>query len=132
MTVLAISSLLDHQESQSDEEQFEFASDMLQQLRSVGNYAAGEFYQHLEAMKKLMPTAKNLCRNSQDLTSSTFESMDYPTIDLNDNQGTTASARHVAGENSLSDPLLLQFLEQPLPDLEFIDASMFMDELQTF
>lgn len=130
MTILAISSLLDHQDSQSDEEQFDLASNLLKQLKDVGNYAAGEFYQHNEAMKELMPAAKQLCRHTHELTSSVFDTTDHMTINLNEDQQTTASVLGVTAETALSDPFLVQLLEQPLPDLEFFDASICMDGLQ--
>lgn len=124
--VLGISTLLDNKERQNDEEQFEVAASLFQQLRDNGNYVAAEFYQHIEAatslMQKTMPhiwdhigSAKMPQRNTSDL----------------DVRSSTLCESMTAG-TALSEPLLQQLLNQPLPDLQFIDSSISMDEQQGF
>lgn len=124
--VLGISTLLDNKERQNDEEQFEVAASLFQQLRDSGNYVAAEFCQHIEAatslMQKAMPhiwdhigSAKMPQRNTGDL----------------DVRSSTLCESMTAG-TALSEPLLQQLLNQPLPDLQFIDSSISMDEQQGF
>ncbi|KAL4863308.1 hypothetical protein BDV12DRAFT_189773 [Aspergillus spectabilis] len=124
-TILAISSLLDSPERQTDEEQFELAVHFLSQLRDNGNYAAAEFYKHIEAMMKLMQTrgsnaAATELTSSADATSN--DAVGWPS---------TVHEPMTAG-TALSDPLLQELLDQPLPDLEFIDSSMYLDDQQGF
>lgn len=52
-TVLAISSMLNTSQSQSDRRRFDMAHEVLLQLKENGSHIAIEYCQHLEAIKKL-------------------------------------------------------------------------------
>ncbi|KAI1451905.1 fungal-specific transcription factor domain-containing protein [Annulohypoxylon moriforme] len=53
-TILAISSLLSGSEDSKDQEDFDFACQLLQKLHDSGSPAAAEFCRHIEAMRKDM------------------------------------------------------------------------------
>lgn len=134
-TVLGISTLLDSKERQSDEEQFEVATDFLLQLRNSGNYAAAEFYQHIEAALSLMETTK-ACLGVNDSTATGIpqDSADIASLSRSTGLEETASAvgDFMTAGTALSEPFLQELLDQPLPDLQFIDSSMYLDEQQGF
>ncbi|KAL3456623.1 fungal-specific transcription factor domain-containing protein [Aspergillus heterothallicus] len=110
-TVLGISSLLDGKEHQNDHEQFEVAVQLLSQLKSAGNYAAAEFHAHIEAIESLMETGQS------DSLILSCASLPSPVVDAKD---------HFM---ALSEPFLQGLLDQPLPDLEFIDASLLLPDM---
>ena len=134
-TVLGISTLLDSKEHQSDEEQFKVATDFLLQLWNSGNYAAVKFYQHIEAVLNLMETTKarlgvrdwtatGIPQDSTDMARlNRITSLDEKAYGVGD---------FMTAGTALSDPFLQELLDQPLPDLQFIDSSMYLDEQQGF
>lgn len=124
-TILAISSLLDPNEHKSDGDQLKLVIGLLEQLRNIGNYAAAEFYQHCEAMVRLMGNP-DFCR---DTNSSTLDLTSNTNYVENVSQQASVS-ENMTTEAALYQPLLLELLEQPLPDLEFIDASMYVHDFQ--
>ncbi|KAL4931483.1 Zn(II)2Cys6 transcription factor [Aspergillus undulatus] len=130
-TVLGISSLLENKEDQSDEEQFEIAISFLLQLRDNGNYAAAEFSKHIQTVADMMRTTKT--RFQAEVAATPVEEVSTRLLTVNpSNVGSmepTLQNSMTAGA-ALSDPFLQELLEQPLPDLQFIDASMFLDDQQ--
>ena len=132
-TVLGISTLLDSKERQSDEEQFEVATDFLLQLRNSGNYAAVEFYQHIEAALNLMETAKSrLGVRDWPATGIPQDSTDMARLNRITSLDETAYGvgDFMTAGTALSEPFLQELLDQPLPDLQFIDSSMYLDDQQ--
>ncbi|KIA75348.1 hypothetical protein HK57_00177 [Aspergillus ustus] len=111
-TVLGISSLLEGKDNQSDREQFDVAVQLLYQLKSVGNYAAAEFHSHIEAIERLMDTTQPDAGGV----------ITHGTLDL-------SSLEAKDDFMALSEPFLADLLDQPLPDLEFIDASMYLPDM---
>ncbi|KAL2811259.1 fungal-specific transcription factor domain-containing protein [Aspergillus granulosus] len=133
-TIMGISSLLDSKERRSDEEQFEIVTSFLLQLRDNGNYAAAEFYQHIEAATNLMQTTKARLRfNARNTNAPPQDSINTLSINTNDlDRRSPALCDFMTAGMALSEPLLQELLEQPLSDLEFIDSSMYLDEQQVF
>ncbi|KAL2837347.1 fungal-specific transcription factor domain-containing protein [Aspergillus pseudoustus] len=111
-TVLGISGLLEGKDSQDDKEQFDVAVQLLSQLKCMGNYAAAEFHSHIDATERLMeitqPDAGGVI---------THATLDPITMEAKDD--------FIA----LSEPFLADLLDQPLSDLEFIDASMYLPDM---
>lgn len=130
-TVLGISTLLDSKERQSDEEQFEVAASLFPQLRDCGNYAAAEFYQHIEAATVLMQkSVHHLYDHIGDFPTSQNSTNTGNTHDF-EGPSFTLRGSMTAG-TALSEPLLHELLDQPLPDLQFIDSSISLDERRGF
>ncbi|KAF7561858.1 hypothetical protein G7046_g2287 [Stylonectria norvegica] len=127
-TVLAVSSLLDGRDSRGDRDLFESAVQFLSQLKDNGNFAAEEFWQHIDAMKATMVSAKvrwggqGAVGNSSDL----IQNPPFQAIEVN--QPVTSDT--VTGGMALSEPSLQELLAQPVLDLQFIDASIYNDGSQ--
>ncbi|KAL6230654.1 hypothetical protein BDW75DRAFT_60136 [Aspergillus navahoensis] len=132
-TILAISTLLHGKDCQSDEEQFEVAVSFLLQLRDNGNYAAAEFHKHIEAISELLRSTKmRLGIQSGDGTAAAPQDSTYNSgVDTAITELPSTFTDMTTG-TVLFDPLLQELLEQPAPDLEFIDSSMYLDEQQGF
>lgn len=133
-TILGLSTLLDSKERQSDEEQFEVAAGFLQQLRDSGNYAAAEFYQHLEAATALMDTTKARL-GVHEGTAAAIDQNPLTASGLSPSAfqgGSSMVTDFMTAGTALSEPLLQELLDQPLTDLEFIDSSMYLDDQQGF
>ncbi|KAL4959396.1 Zn(II)2Cys6 transcription factor [Aspergillus stella-maris] len=131
-TVLGISSLLDSTEHQSDEEQFEVAVSLLLQLRENGSYAAAEFHKHIEAAATMMRTMKARLAGESSVTREQDVGISA-NLAANNAQEATASLQdsiHMTAGAAISEPFLEELLDQPLADLQFIDASMLLDEQQ--
>ncbi|KAK1958843.1 fungal-specific transcription factor domain-containing protein [Colletotrichum sublineola] len=130
-TVLAASSLLNGKESQNDREQFEEAAQFLLQLKDSGNYAAGEFCQHIDAMKKTMAAAQAR-RGGYAAEGDTSAAMPSTTTAFTDalNIGQPFPTQHTTAGMALNEPSLQELLAQPLLDLQFIDASIHNDGAQ--
>ncbi|KAL4878742.1 fungal-specific transcription factor domain-containing protein [Aspergillus karnatakaensis] len=132
-TVLGISTLLDRKERQCDEEQFEVATGFLLQLQDSGNYAAAEFYQHIEAALGLMETTKARLGERGVLQRDTMDVLAAFAGNGSSLETTSAAVGDfMTAGTALSEPLLQELLSQPLPDLEFIDSSMYLGEQQGF
>ncbi|KAL3496297.1 fungal-specific transcription factor domain-containing protein [Aspergillus germanicus] len=113
VTVLGISSIIETGDRQRDREQFDVAVQPLSQLKDIGSFAAGEFYSHIEAIEGLMETrlAATGKRMPDKLAS----------------PGVVTDAKD--DFMALSEPFLEGLLDQPIPDLEFIDASMLLPDM---
>ncbi|CEL01817.1 hypothetical protein ASPCAL01395 [Aspergillus calidoustus] len=135
-TILGISTLLDSRDRQSDREQYELLASFLLQLRDNGNYAAAEFYQHIEAATNLMQaTQARLQLNARyaNATAPPQDSISAPTVNtVGLERKSPPLCDSMTAGMALSEPLLRELLEQPLSDLEFIDSSMYLDEQQCF
>ncbi|KAK2054377.1 fungal-specific transcription factor domain-containing protein [Colletotrichum caudatum] len=130
-TVLAVSSLLNGKESQNDREQFEEAALFLSQLKDNGNYAAEEFCQHIDAMKKTMAAAQAR-RGGYAAEGDTSAAMPSTTPAFTDamTPNQPFQTQHTTGGMALNEPSLQELLAQPLLDLQFIDASIHDDGAQ--
>ncbi|KUL88783.1 hypothetical protein ZTR_03522 [Talaromyces verruculosus] len=131
-TILGISTLLDTKERQSDEEQFEVATGFLLQLRNSGNYAAAEFYQHIEAALNLIETTKaRLGVHDRTTIAITQDSNDIASLNRSSLEETASAIGDLmTAGTALSEPFLQELLDQPLPDLQFIDSSIYLGEQQ--
>lgn len=124
-TILAISSLLNENDSQNDRELFDTAVQFLSQLKDNGNFVAAEFKQHVDAMENLFQSVESRMQRIRPNNTS---------IQLQDNGGirSDSSASVVVPPDITTDMVLSEqffhdLLEQPIPDLDFIDASLSID-----
>ncbi|KAJ3954945.1 hypothetical protein N0V92_008530 [Colletotrichum tropicale] len=127
-TILAISSLLNGKESQNDREQFEEAAQFLSQLRDNGNFAAGEFCQHIDAMKAMMAAA-HARRGGYSVAGDASALLGDATATFGDamNIAQPFTAQNTTAGMALAEPSLQELLAQPILDLQFIDASIYND-----
>ncbi|KAK1978299.1 fungal-specific transcription factor domain-containing protein [Colletotrichum cereale] len=130
-TVLAVSSLLDGKESHNDREQFEEAAQFLSQLKDNGNYAAEEFCQHIDAMKRTMAAAQAR-RGGYAAEGDTAAAMPSAAPAFTDavTLGQSFQAQNTTAGMALNEPSLQELLAQPVLDLQFIDASIYNDGAQ--
>lgn len=120
--------MLDSKESRSDKEQFDSAAQFLEQLKSNGNFAAKEVCHHLHAMKEKMAAArerKSAFEMAKD--ASTLMSDELDPLGLDPLFPTDTATAGMA----LSEPSLQELLEQPMLDLQFIDASLYQEGSQS-
>ncbi|KAK5992150.1 putative transcriptional regulatory C3C7.04-like protein [Cladobotryum mycophilum] len=129
-TVLAISSLLNDKDSKADGESFETAVQFLSELNDNGNFAAAEFKQHIDAMKVLF-VAVEAKKQSRSADASSAHPPDSEGIKRSDSES-TAVAQDMTADMVLSESFFHDLLEQPMPDLEFIDASLSLDSARGF
>lgn len=127
-TVLAISSLLDGKGGQADRECFETALQFLSQLKDNGNFVAAEFKQHADAMTALFATVETKM-HGQRAHGSPEQLMDSGGTRRRDFDSTTA-AGDIMADMVLSEPFFHDLLAQPMPDLEFINASLTLNSGQ--
>ncbi|OPB43524.1 Zn2Cys6 transcription factor [Trichoderma guizhouense] len=127
-TILAISSLLNQNGSQSDGELFDTAVQFLSQLKENGNFVAAEFKQHVDAMKLFIASEEAKLQERRGDNTSTQPQ---------NNRGITGggstsllTSQDVAADMVLSEPFFHDLLEQSIPDLDFIDASLSIDGTQ--
>ncbi|KZL63284.1 c6 transcription factor, partial [Colletotrichum incanum] len=130
-TVLAVSSLLNGKESHNDREQFEEAAQFLSQLKDNGNFAAEEFCQHIDAMKRTMAAAQAR-RGGYATAGDTSAVMPYAASTFTDavTLGQPFQAQNTTAGMALNEPSLQELLAQPILDLQFIDASIYNDGAQ--
>lgn len=130
-TILAISSLLNGKESQNDREQFEEAAQFLSQLRDNGNFAAGEFCQHIDAMKAMMAAA-HARRGGYSVAGDASTLLGDATATFGDAMSIAQpfTAQNTTAGMALAEPSLQELLAQPILDLQFIDASIYNDGAQ--
>lgn len=125
-TVLAISSLLDDQDSQADRDSFDTAVQLITQLQDSGNFAATEFGQHVDAMTSLFASVEARTQPPRS---------DVPFAQASEGDGVPAGPRPVsvarmhgfAADGVLVDSLSSSLLAEPALDLEFINASLDTD-----
>ncbi|KAI8246295.1 hypothetical protein K4K55_010314 [Colletotrichum sp. SAR 10_96] len=127
-TILAISSLLNGKESQNDREQFEEAAQFLSQLRDNGNFAAGEFCQHIDAIKAMMAAA-HARRGGYSVSGDVSTLLGDATATFGDAMSIAQpfTAQNTTAGMALAEPSLQELLAQPILDLQFIDASIYND-----
>lgn len=120
LLVLAVSSVLGMKESPSDREAFEDASRFLEQLKEAGNFAAHEFWQHIDATRTLLKAmdAKLDTRSEEMAPRELFQRpLAFPV------QTATTPTTAAAGM-ALMEPSLQELLAQPSLDLQFLEGSM--------
>nr|XP_036587178.1 C6 transcription factor [Colletotrichum truncatum]KAF6797909.1 C6 transcription factor [Colletotrichum truncatum] len=130
-TILAVSSLLNGKDSHNDREQFEEAAQFLSQLRDNGNFAAGEFCQHIDAMKAMMAAA-NARRGGYPVAGDTSTLLNEAAATFGDaiNIGQPFTTQNTTAGMAIAEPSLQELLAQPILDLQFIDASIYNDGAQ--
>ncbi|EKG22123.1 Transcription factor fungi [Macrophomina phaseolina MS6] len=127
-TILAISSLMNGKDAQSDGDHFETAAQFLSQLDQGGNFAAKEFCRHIDAMKGLMREVGGT--GSYAVDPSVPPSSALPGAVQGEEMQYTPGSMVTAGM-ALAEPSLQQFLSQPDLDLRFIDTSIYDSGLQS-
>ncbi|KAK7729500.1 hypothetical protein SLS57_001987 [Botryosphaeria dothidea] len=127
-TILAISSLMNGKDAQSDGDHFETGAQFLGQLEHGGNFAAKEFCRHIDAMKLLMREAGGT--GSYAVDASAAPSSNIPGAVQNEEIQYTPGSMVTAGM-ALAEPSLQEFLSQPDIDLRFIDTSIYDSGLQS-
>lgn len=146
MTVLAVSSLLHHDDILSDKEWFEESVRLLDQLRDTGNYSAREFHRHV---KLIIAALGKVEEEKQKGGSGGFNDtaaaaaitvlqqqqqharVEGPPIGIlvpglggNPPHATSMSAGDQTAEAALAEPSLQEFLLQPAIDMQFPDVTM--------
>ncbi|KAI8167861.1 putative transcriptional regulatory protein [Colletotrichum sp. SAR 10_70] len=108
--------------------QFEEAAQFLSQLRDNGNFAAGEFCQHIDAMKAMMAAA-HARRGGYSVTGDASTLLGDATATFGDamNIAQPFTAQNTTAGMALAEPSLQELLAQPILDLQFIDASIYND-----
>ncbi|KAK0634158.1 fungal-specific transcription factor domain-containing protein [Immersiella caudata] len=129
LTVLAVSSLLDHSECGRDREWFEESVELLSQLKDSGNFPAREFYRHVEL---IMATLKDVDRRRErDLARNADQELQCGDVARLTGHGTDAEAGDgtacpfgtaVTAETALAEPSLQQLLMQPTVDMQFPES----------
>ncbi|KKY26037.1 putative fungal specific transcription factor [Diplodia seriata] len=127
-TILAISSFLNSKDAQSDGDHFETAAQFLGQLMQNGNFAAKEFCQHIDAMRRIMQEARGTEPYGAD-PSAAQASAAAGAVQGEEFQYTPGSM--VTAGMALAEPSLQEFLSQPDIDLRFIDTSIYDGGLQS-
>ncbi|EHK23137.1 uncharacterized protein TRIVIDRAFT_2224, partial [Trichoderma virens Gv29-8] len=127
-TVLAISSLLDAKDGQADRESFEMAVQFLSQLKGNGNFVAAEFKQHADAMAALFAPVETKMKAQH--ASASPEQVTHSVSVRRRGLGPTAVPGDITADMVLSEPFFHDLLSQPMPDLEFINASLSIDSAQ--
>jgi hypothetical protein len=128
-TILALSISRDKSASSSDRDRLECLEQFLSQLKSSGNFAAAEFYQHISAITSLLSAAEDQSASNEinaaplgPAANVTAELPFEPCDRLQDYTG-----HRFASEITLEDPLFCNLLAQPATDLQFIDEATFAD-----
>lgn len=125
-TVLAISSLLNDKDNQDDRGSYEATIQFLSQLQENGNFVAAEFRQHMDAIKAAVLSlgtrtqvrrgdASAVGPSSQGFSKGPDEPM--------------ALAHGATADMLLSDDFFQDLLSQQIPDLEFFNASLNVDDV---
>lgn len=127
-TVLATSALLGGTRSSKDKEDFELATQLLDDLKRNGSFSATEFCQHIEAVKAstgVVPSQHQNQDQSNTITSTQtdiayqFTELSYPDSLM-------------TAEMALAEPSVQAFLSQTDPSLQHMDLSMVDDGLGGF
>ncbi|KAK0654827.1 fungal-specific transcription factor domain-containing protein [Cercophora newfieldiana] len=126
LTVLAVSSLLDHSECVSDREWFEESVELLSQLKDSGNFPAREFYRHVEL---IIGTIKQVEERKQGRLVMSAGAGPRDTacgglaVQGVRGEGTAhAFGAAVTAEIALTEPSLQQLLMQPTVDMQFPES----------
>ncbi|KAM7191621.1 Fungal specific transcription factor domain containing protein [Naviculisporaceae sp. PSN 640] len=136
LTVLAVSSLLNHEDTLSDKEWFEESVQLLEQLKDSGNLPASEFHRHVKliiaALAKVEERRQGPHMRNTALTRSSVQGESVTTTSVTD----TAPVRHSeavitsginataeTAEAALAEPSLQEFLLQPAVEMQFPDVT---------
>ncbi|KAK0665467.1 fungal-specific transcription factor domain-containing protein [Cercophora samala] len=130
LTVLAVSSLLDHEESASDRESFEDAAQLMSQLKDSGNFPAKEYYRHVKLMLEMIKKTEE--KNAR--AEMAGPGNDVPSYIGQGAQGHFGEAHaeerdhmadmnglEVTAETALAEPSLEEFLMQPAMGMQFLE-----------
>ncbi|KAK4180236.1 fungal-specific transcription factor domain-containing protein [Triangularia setosa] len=131
LTVLAVSSLLDHEESSSDRESFEDAAQLMSQLKDSGNFPAREYYRHVKLMMEtIKKTEEKNARAEMPGPSNhmppytghgTPGHFGEPHGDERDHIADMSGLSEVTAETALAEPSLEEFLMQPAMGMQFLE-----------
>lgn len=119
-TNLALSSLLGSAQSQSDSDNFNTAVDIIRQLSRMGNFAAKEFLEHLDAMEDSMQKVR---QNVLNLSLA-------PQLVMSDAAPLPLYVPMMTAGMALAEPSLQEFLADTDLTIDGIDNPTF-DPLQT-
>jgi proline utilization trans-activator len=118
-TNLAISSLLGSAQSQSDSDSFKTAADIIRQLGQMGNFAAKEFLEHLDAIEDSMHKVRQNVSNASPAQQ----------LVISDAAALPLSAPMMTAGMALAEPSLQDFLADTGLTISGIDNPTF-DPLQ--
>ncbi|KAI6782178.1 uncharacterized protein J7T54_002415 [Emericellopsis cladophorae] len=131
LLVLAVSSLLGTKESACDRDAFEDAASFLEQLKEAGNFAAHEFWHHVDATKAVLD-AMHSKRSATETGHSLAQTAGAGIGEGATSQGGMTPAPYFAPEAApttagmaLTEPSLQQLLAQPSLDLQFLEGSVY-------
>jgi hypothetical protein len=130
LLVLAVSSLLGTKESACDRDAFEDAAQFLEQLKEAGNFAAHEFWHHVDATKTVLDAMHD--KRSSDGMNNSYSQGVGAGVGEAANQANMTPAPYIASEAApttagmaLNEPSLQQLLAQPSLDLQFLEGSVY-------
>lgn len=128
--ILAISSLLGNVDSDADGENFEAATQILEQLDENGNFAAKEFCKHVEAIKTILDRIK---LEGKDGNKSQPEFHNHSDAHNGTAHSTVSAAYPVvdASDFALAESSLQDLLGSDL-NLSSFEASIMDDSIQAF
>lgn len=120
MTVLAVSSILEGEESYTDQQSFHEASEFLAQLKVAGNFAAQEYHQHIEAITtSILAVFKNRRAARERPSSTELHMQESEAL-----QGRPASPQQKLTTGiTLIEPSVQELLALPVLDLQFLEDS---------
>jgi proline utilization trans-activator len=129
LTVLAVSSLLDHGECTRDKEWFEESVELLSQLKDSGNFPAREFYRHVELIMATLRDVEG--RNNKSLGIGPDQELQCGADARLTSHASGGDARAgttdrfwtaVTTETALAEPSLQQLLMHPTVDMQFPES----------
>ena len=140
LTVLAVSSLLGHDDSAADREWFEELAQLLYQLRDSGNFPAREFCRHADLMVAAVDRAAAVGGRTNNasgmgggggcgggdlsvgLGPTQGEERDPSGFGFGGGGAAAAAAAAVTAVTALAEPSLQELLMQPTSEMQFPDS----------
>lgn len=132
--ILAISSLLNDDTNHHDLEKFDALTLLLSQLGDSGNFVAGEFMEHISAIKPLLHAAhRDGVHDQSNLSLSTSTFANNRAAGLPGFQpGIANTNMDLATDVGLPEPHLYDLLTRPLTDIDLGDSSLSVDSALGF
>jgi len=124
LTVLAASSLLGHENSDSGREWFDESADLLSRLRDSGNFPAREYYRHVELVRGTLGAAETSRKGGASVTggdelSEVTGQGSRESVGEEAQVGLGTSIYDGTGETALAEPLLEELLMQSVGAMQF-------------
>lgn len=117
--ILALSCLLRNSGWISDHEDFLLAASFLQQLDRNGNFAAKEYFLHIEALKEVVSEHMSTQQNGGWLH---MQGTQQTAVDPAAQDALPDLSATAIGGDLIQNPPLQDFLNQPAIDLDFMDT----------